>query len=124
MPKTRKPPAPPEMYEVKLDPNMLAIALESALKSATAPLYEEIRELKQEMSQLRREQAESHQSMSQMLGVWSQELRNAIKPKTSNGKPSALEKQLRALSTALSSWSVQQQQLIDSMDSLTERLRG
>ena len=36
-------------------------------------------ELKQEVSQLRKEQAESHRSMSQMLGVWSQELRNAAK---------------------------------------------
>ena len=32
-----------------------------------------------------------------MLGVWSQELRNILKPKNSSGKPSALEKQLKRI---------------------------
>jgi len=45
MPRTKKPPTPPETYEAQINPNTLAIALESALKSATAPLYEEIRQL-------------------------------------------------------------------------------
>ena len=57
MPRTRKPPEPPEKYEVQINPNTLAIALESALQSATAPLYEEIAQLKAEVSQLRAEQA-------------------------------------------------------------------
>ena len=61
--------------------------------------------------------------MSQMLGVWSQELRNAIKPQNSNGKPSALEKQLTRLSAALGSWSLQQQHLQGSIERLSERLR-
>ena len=80
------------------------------------------RQLRQEVSELRAEQADSHRSMSQMLLVWSQELKNAVKPKNSNGKPSALEKQLKVLSTALGSWSRQQQALIDSMNSLSEKL--
>ncbi len=123
MPRTRKPPTPPETYEVQINPNTLAIALESALQSATAPLREEIAQLKAEVSQLRAEQADSHRSMSQMLGVWSQELRNAAaKPPNSKGKPSELEKQLKVLSTALGSWSRQQQQLLDSMDSLSKKL--
>ena len=49
--------------------------------SATAPLYEEIAQLRQEVSELRAEQQASHRSMSQMLGVWSQELRNAAESK-------------------------------------------
>ena len=105
-----------------MNPNTLAIALESALQSATKPLYEEIAQLKAEVSQLRSEQADSHRSMSQMLGVWSQELRNVVEPPNSKGKPSELEKQLKVLSTALGSWSRQQQQLIDSMDSLSNKL--
>ena len=60
--------------------------------------------------------AQRYRSMSQMLGVWSQELRNATEPPNSKGKPSELEKQLKVLSTALGSWSRQQQQLLDSMD--------
>ena len=36
---------PPETYEVQINPNTLAIALESALRTATAPLYEEIGQL-------------------------------------------------------------------------------
>ena len=107
MPKTRKPPTPPETYEVQINPNTLVIALESpntlvialesALQSATAPLYEEIGQLKQEVSQLRTEQADSHRSMSQMLGVWSQELRNAAESQNSTGKPSELEQQLKGI---------------------------
>ena len=122
MPRTRRPPEPPEKYEVQINPNTLAIALESALRTATAPLYEEIGQLRQEVSELRVEQQASHRSMSQMLGVWSQELRNAAEPQNSNGKPSELEKQLKVLSTALGSWSIRQQRLLDSMNSLSEKL--
>ncbi len=46
MPKVRKPPPISEKYEVQINPNTLAIALESALKSATRPLYEEIGQLR------------------------------------------------------------------------------
>ena len=74
------------------------------------------------MSQLRKEQAESQRSMSQMLGVWFQELSNAVKPQNSTGKPSELEKQLQRLTIALSTFNVQQMQLKDSITSLSERL--
>ncbi|MEO0770186.1 MAG: hypothetical protein AAFY72_12285 [Cyanobacteria bacterium J06649_4] len=50
--------ASPETYEVQLNPNILTIALESALHSATAPLYDETAQFKAEMSQLRADQNE------------------------------------------------------------------
>ena len=96
--------------------------LESALRTATAPLYEAIGQLRQEVSELRAEQQASHRSMSQMLGVWSQELRNAAEPQNLKGKPSELERQLKVLSTALGSWSRQQQQLLDSINGLNRKL--
>ena len=56
MPRTRKPPEPPESYVVSANPNDLEIILARSLQAATQPLYEEIAQLRQEIGQLKEQQ--------------------------------------------------------------------
>ncbi len=66
MPRTRKPPEPPESYVVSIDPNMLEIVLERSLQSATKPLYEEMAEMRQEIGSLREQQRALVEGFEQM----------------------------------------------------------
>lgn len=56
MPSNRRVPNPPETYEVQINPNTLAIALESGLQAALKPVYEEVITLREEVSQLKEQQ--------------------------------------------------------------------
>ena len=74
MPKVRQPPPPPESYTVAIEPNLLEIVLESALKAATRPLYEEMKNLRQDIRRLSAEHSALVEVVEQMQHNHTQQL--------------------------------------------------
>ena len=75
MPRTRKPPEPPETYVVSANPNDLEIILARSLQAATRPLYEEIGQLRQEIGALKEQQRALVSGFEQMQQSHIEQLR-------------------------------------------------
>ncbi len=112
MPRPRKvpPPPPPQQWAVEMPPGILADALVSALQQALLPLQQQIAGLQQDNAQLRsqiedlvRHQAQSEQVLRQMTTEHNhlQQTLNALLKGLEAGSSSDSSRQLQALLSAL-----------------------